>query len=130
MPLCKFLLFFFCDCRQFFFLLQYIKLWFPYNHPNWVFFTELAPRMIQSISCNVRDMLYVCPSVYVWKPCFSVDWRLLVEERISNIGIPLDDLCFHCEARYGQNVWFTINQQFRKTTIYIDNLKSCGFGNF
>ena len=26
-----------------------------------------------------------CPSVFSWKPCFLVDWRLLVIELISNI---------------------------------------------
>ena len=29
-------------------------------------------------------------SVHVWKPRFSVDWRLLVKERIANIGKPVD----------------------------------------
>ena len=45
-------------------------------------------------------------SVNVWKPNFPVDWRilvkerianigiLLVEERIANIGIPLDFFVF------------------------------------
>ena len=28
------------------------------------------------------------------KPRFSVNWRLLIEECIANIGIPLDFLCF------------------------------------
>ena len=28
-------------------------------------------------------------SVPSWKPCFSMDWRLLVKESIANIGIPL-----------------------------------------
>ena len=32
----------------------------------------------------------VCMSVQVWKPHFPVDWRLLVEVYIANIGIPLD----------------------------------------
>ena len=35
-------------------------------------------------------VLSVCP---VWKPRFPVDWRLLVEERIANNGIPLDVFC-------------------------------------
>ena len=49
-------------------------------------FTESAPRPIQSISCNVRDLYVVTClwSVHVWKPHFPVDWRLLVEERIAN----------------------------------------------
>ena len=29
-------------------------------------------------------------SVHIWKPNLLVDWRLMVKERIANIGIPLD----------------------------------------
>ena len=35
-------------------------------------------------------------SVPSQKTRFPVDWRLLVEERIANIGIPLDILGFCC----------------------------------
>ena len=47
---------------------------------------------IQSLSCDVRvSCVCVCR-----KPCFPVDWRLLVEEHNANIGIPLDisGFCF------------------------------------
>ena len=39
----------------------------------------------------------VCLSVTLRKPRFLVDWRLLVEEHVANIGITLDfflDICF------------------------------------
>ena len=42
-------------------------------------------QVAMSVTC-----LSVCLSVHVWKPRFPVGWRLLVEERIANIGIPLD----------------------------------------
>ena len=42
----------------------------------------------QFLSCDVR--VSVCLSEPSWKTCFPVDWRLLVVERIANIGIPLD----------------------------------------
>ena len=45
-------------------------------------FTSAAPRPIQFISYHVC-ISYVIPS---WKPRFPVDWGLLVEERIANIG--------------------------------------------
>ena len=32
----------------------------------------------------------ICLSVHVWKPHFPVDWKLLVEEHIAKIGIPLE----------------------------------------
>ena len=55
-------------------------------------FTESAPRPIQSQSRDVREAwpawLSVCLSVHIWKPSFPVDCRLLVKERITNIGIP------------------------------------------
>ena len=54
-----------------------------------VIFTGSAPRPIQYISCDVRD-LYVFLSVHVWKPSFPVNWRPLREANIANIGIPLD----------------------------------------
>ena len=60
------------------------------------FFTESAPRPIQSISCNVCDLRYNCLSVNVWKPRLPVDWRLLVKKHITNMDIPLDILSFCC----------------------------------
>ena len=44
---------------------------------------------IQSLSCNVRE-LCVCVSLLLRKTLFPVDWRLLGEESIANIGIPQD----------------------------------------
>ena len=35
-------------------------------------------------------MSVTCLSVHIWKSRFPEDWRLLVEERIANIGIPLE----------------------------------------
>ena len=37
-----------------------------------------------------------CLSVTSRKTRFPVDWRLLFEERIANIGIPLDVFGFFC----------------------------------
>ena len=34
--------------------------------------------------------MFVGLSVHIWKLRFPVDWILQVEERIANIGIPLD----------------------------------------
>ena len=52
-------------------------------------FTELDPRWIQSISCDVHD-LCVCLCVDILTLFFPVDFRLLVEERLAYIGKPLD----------------------------------------
>ena len=46
-------------------------------------FTKLAPRPIQSLSCNLCQFLFVFPS---FKSGFAVDWRLLVEDRITDTG--------------------------------------------
>ena len=35
-------------------------------------------------------MFGCCLCLPSWKTCFLVDWRLLVEERIANIGISQD----------------------------------------
>ena len=56
-------------------------------------FNDSAPRPIQSVSRNIRD-LYVCLSVHVWKPRLTLDWRLLVREHIANIGLSLHVLIF------------------------------------
>ena len=47
-------------------------------------FTELTSRPVQSVSCDVC-MLYqnYVPSVYDWN---QESWRLLVKERIANMG--------------------------------------------
>ena len=45
--------------------------------------------LIQSLSCNDPESS-VCVFAPSRKTSFTVDWRLLVEERIANIGIPLD----------------------------------------
>ena len=42
------------------------------------------------------SFVYVCVCVPLRKPCFSVDWRPLVTERIANIDIPLDIFRFCC----------------------------------
>ena len=52
------------------------------------FFNKSSPRPIQSISCNVRHN--ICLSVHAWTSRFPVDWRLLVKDCITNIGIPLN----------------------------------------
>ena len=38
--------------------------------------------------------IFVCLPFHVQKPCFPVDWRLLCEECIANIGIPLAFMIF------------------------------------
>ena len=51
-----------------------------------IYVPELGLRMIQSISCNVLLLsvfLSVCLVIPSWKPCFPVDWILLVKERIA-----------------------------------------------
>ena len=48
---------------------------------------DVPLRPIQSTICNVR-LLSVCVCVPSRKPHFLVDWRLLVKERIANIGMP------------------------------------------
>ena len=47
-------------------------------------FTESAPRPIQSMSRNVRQSVVLCVS----SPMAGnhVDWRLLVEERITKVA--------------------------------------------
>ena len=42
-------------------------------------------EVVMSIPC-----LSVRLSVHILKPCFSVEWRFLVKERITYFGIPLD----------------------------------------
>ena len=37
---------------------------------------------------------YVCLTLHIWKPCFLVDWKLLVEKHIDIIDIPLDAFVF------------------------------------
>ena len=55
-------------------------------------FTESA-HWADSVS-NSRCPLVVCLCVPSRKPRFPLDYRLLVKERIANIGIPLDFLGF------------------------------------
>ena len=50
-----------------------------YNDDN--IFTESAMRLIQPSSHKICD--FVCPLA-------NLDWRLLVEECITNIGLPLE----------------------------------------
>ena len=54
------------------------------------FSLNLPNGSIQSLSCNVR-MSCVCA---IAETRFLVDWRLLVKERIANIGIPQDIVGF------------------------------------
>ena len=53
-----------------------------------IFFAESAPRLIQSISCDIHE-LSVCLSVHVWRHRFPVDWRLLVNKHSRKFGLPL-----------------------------------------
>ena len=53
--------------------------------------------------------LCVCLSVSLRKPRFLVDWRLLVEECIANIGIPLDVLCIMGELAGGGSVALAVS---------------------
>ena len=54
-----------------------------------------AQTLIVSVFCHKIDYM-ICSKVISrmtrnrWKPRFPVDWRLLVEEHIANIGILLD----------------------------------------
>ena len=57
-------------------------------------FTELAPRLIQSISYDIHD-LSVCLSVHVWRHLFPVDLRLLVNKHSRKFGLPLEILVLH-----------------------------------
>ena len=55
----------------------------------------LPTRPIQSISCDGSELVYVCRSVCPrLKTPLPGDRRLLVKERIANIGIPLDNVWF------------------------------------
>ena len=56
-------------------------------------FTELA-LWADSVS-KLRCPSVVCLSVPSQKTCFPVDWRILVKERIANIGI-LIEIVFLC----------------------------------
>ena len=56
-----------------------------------IFSLHRPSGLIQSLSRNVRmSCVCACLCVPSQKNCFPVDWRHLVEERIANIGIPLD----------------------------------------
>ena len=52
-----------------------------------ILFTESAPRLIQSIS---RDVWHTICLYKLGKTSFPVNWKLLVEGHIANIGILLD----------------------------------------
>ena len=57
-------------------------------------FTESALRADLVSKSQCQSVLYVCePSR---KTRFPLDWRLLVKEHITNIGIPLDIFCCCC----------------------------------
>ena len=57
----------------------------PYVDTECFPLTELASRLIQSYSCDIR--VSISRSVTIQNTHFQVSWRLLVEGRIANIGI-------------------------------------------
>ena len=65
--------------RKFFFLCLTSGWWYG---KIYAFAHVVMGKKKISIGCNVH-LLYVVSS---WKPCFLMDWRLLVKEHIASIG--------------------------------------------
>ena len=56
-------------------------------------FLDIQGQLANSLDCDVRESS-VCVFMPSRKTRFMVDWRLLVKERIANIGLPLE--IFRC----------------------------------